>query len=102
MNLKTLRRNLNRLPMAMFRIEKAMNTATKVNSPLSDMPKGSMSGSRMDDNIILLETAKQTYRKLKEEVKRQQDELRPLIDKLDEPLARTAMKMRYLKGYSVR
>jgi DNA-directed RNA polymerase specialized sigma24 family protein len=46
--------------------------------------------------------AKDAYSRLKSELEDMQREVEPIIDRLDRPLQRNAMRMRYIEGRSVR
>lgn len=102
MDLHQMRFLINRLPMARFRMEKAMSTATKTTAPITGMPGGSGISDPVQRGAELLEMARERYRAIREELAELQDETRPLIDALDDPLERTVMQMRYLDGVSAR
>lgn len=102
MNLRRMRYLINRLPMARFRVEKAMSTATKTTAPITGMPAGSGVSDPVQRGTELLEMARERYRAIREELAALQDEAGPLIDALDDPLERTVMQMRYLDGVSAR
>ena len=102
MNLCRMRYLLNRLPMARFRVEKAMSTATKTTASITGMPSGSGISDPVQTGVELLEEAKEAYRTLTHELVQMQVELAPLIDTLEDPLEREIMHFRYLDGLSVR
>lgn len=102
MNLRRMRYLINRLPMARFRVEKAMSTATKTTAPITGMPGGSGISDPVQRGAELLEAARERYRAIREELTEMQQEVRPIIDALDDPLERTVMQMRYLDGVSAR
>lgn len=102
MNLRRMRYLINRLPMARFRVEKAMSTATKTTAPITGMPGGSGISDPVQRRAELLEMARERYRAIQEELKALQEEARPLIHALDDPLEGTVMRMRYLDGVSAR
>lgn len=102
MDLRRMRFLMNRLPMARFRVEKAMAKATKCTAVLSDMPRGGASGDNMDRGVELLERARGSYAALIRELETMRKELEPFIALLDRPLERTVMQLRYIDGMSGR
>lgn len=102
MNLRRMRYLINRLPMARFRVEKAMSTATKSTAPITGMPGGSGVSDPVQRGAELLEIARKKYHEMQRELFDLQYEVKPLIDALDDPLERTVMTMRYLDGVSAR
>lgn len=101
-DLRRMRFLMNRLPMARFRVEKAMAKATKCTAVLTGMPRSGGTGSAMDSSMELLEKARGAYKAIQDELAGMREELSPLIDTLDRPLERTAMRERYIEGRSVR
>ena len=103
MDLRRMRFLMNRLPMARFRVEKAMARATKCTAVLTGMPRGGGAGdSAMDSSMELLEKARGAYAALIAELDQHRQELAPMIDLLDKPLERTVMQLRYIEGMSGR
>lgn len=102
MNLRRMRYLINRLPMARFRVEKAMSTAAKTTAPITGMPGGGGVSDPVQRGVELLEMARERYKAIREELAALQEEARPIIDALDDPLERTVMQMRYLDGVSAR
>lgn len=92
----------NRLPMARFKVEKAMAKATKCTATLTGMPRGGGTGNQVETGAELLDTAKAAYNAIQDELKAMREELAPVIAGLDKPLERTVMHMRYIEGRSVR
>ena len=101
-NLRRMRFLMNRLPMARFRVEKAMAKATKCTATLTGMPRGGGAGSQIESGMELLDAAKAAYQAIQDELDAMREELAPMIAKLDKPLERTVMHMRYMEGRSVR
>lgn len=101
-NLYRMRKLINRLPMAEFRIEQLMSRATKMTATLSNEPRGTVQSDPVADGVVLLEAAKESYHKIETELNGMRKELRPAVDKLEDPLTRTCMKMRYFDGVSAR
>ena len=101
-DLRRMRFLINRLPAARFRVDKAMANATRVTSVLTGMPRGSASDDRMADNVILLDLAKQARDQIATELEDMRKQLGPMIEALDVPLQKSAMRLRYMEGRSVR
>lgn len=103
MDLRRMRFLMNRLPMARFRVEKAMAKATKCTAVLTGMPRsGGSGGCAMDSSMELLEKARGAYAALIAELAEMRQDLAPVIDLLDKPLERTVMQLRYMEGMSGR
>lgn len=92
----------NRLPMARFKVERAMSKATKCTATLTGMPRGGGTGNQVETGAELLDTAKAAYNAIQDELEVMREELAPIIAGLDKPLERTVMHMRYIEGRSVR
>lgn len=101
-NLRRMRFLMNRLPMARFKVEKAMARATKCTATLTGMPRSGGSGNQVETGAELLDIAKAAYNAIQDELAAMREELAPLIAQLDRPLERTVMHMRYIEGRSVR
>lgn len=101
-NLRRMRFLQNRLPMARFKVERAMSKATKCTANLTGMPRSGGMGNQVEDGAELLDTAKAAYKAIQDELKAMREELAPIIAGLDKPLERTVMHMRYIEGRSVR
>ena len=101
-NLRRMRFLMNRLPMARFRVEKAMAKATRCTATLTGMPRGGGAGSQIESGMELLEAAKAAYNAIQDELTAMREELSPIIAQLERPLERTVMHMRYIEGRSVR
>lgn len=102
MDLRRMRHLINRLPMARFRVDKAMSIAAKCTASMTGMPRGGGNGSQVERGAELLEEARAAYAKISEELRLMRMELLPMLEQLDDPLERTVMRMRYIDGYSVR
>ena len=101
-NLRRMRFLMNRLPMARFKVERAMSKATKCTATLTGMPRGGGTGNQVETGAELLDTAKAAYKAIQDELEVMREELAPIIAGLDKPLERTVMHMRYIEGRSVR
>lgn len=101
-NLRRMRFLMNRLPMARFRVERAMSKAAKCTATLTGMPRGGGTGNQVEDGVELLETARAAYKAMQDEVEHMREDLAPVIAGLEKPLERTVMHMRYIEGRSVR
>ena len=102
MNLKRMRYLLNRLPMARFRVERAMARATRTTARLTGLPRGSNLSDPVQEGAELLEEAREAYRDIQRELEALRGELKPLIAALEDPLERQAMELRYLQGLTAR
>ena len=93
---------IDRLPMARFRIDKAMARAAKCTASLSGMPGGGGGGSQVERGVELLEAAREAHAAISQELYDMRLELQPLLETLEDPLQIAAMRMRYIDGLSVR
>lgn len=101
-NLRRMRFLMNRLPMARFKVERAMSKAAKCTATLTGMPRGGGTGNQVETGAELLDTAKAAYKAIQDELEVMREELAPVIAGLEKPLERTVMHMRYIEGRSVR
>lgn len=101
-DLAKMRKLINRLPAARFRVDKAMSKATKTTAILTGMPRGSGGGSQVEEGAMLLMLAREKYESMKAELREMQEALSPIIENMEDPLQRNAMRMRYMEGRSVR
>lgn len=101
-DLVRMRRLINRLPMAQFRVEQLMSRACKMTATLSDEPRGTAQRDAVADGAILLSAARENLNSLSEELGKMRQELRPAVEDIDDPLSRTCMRMRYFDGVSAR
>lgn len=101
-DLRRMRFLINRLPMARFRIDQAAAQATRCTAMLTGMPRGGGNASQVERGAELLEAAREAHAAISAELYGMRQELLPLLETLDDPLAKTAMRMRYIDGCSVR
>lgn len=101
-NFHRMRFLINRLPAARFRVDKAIARATKTTAILTGMPRGSSTGSQVEEGAMLIEYARQALDSITTELEGMRAELTPLIEALESPLQKNAMRMRYIEGHSVR
>ena len=101
-DLRRMRFLQNRLPMARFKVEQAMSKATKCTATLTGMPRSGGTGNQVETGTELLDAAKAAYNAIQDELAAMREELTPVIARLDRPLERTVMHMRYIEGRSVR
>ena len=101
-DLRRMRFLQNRLPMARFKVERAMSKATKCTATLTGMPRSGGTGNQVETGTELLDAAKAAYNAIQDELTAMREELTPVIARLDRPLERTVMHMRYIEGRSVR
>ena len=102
MDLRRMRFLINRLAMARFRVEKAMSQATKCTASLTGMPRGGGVESQVERGLDLRLEAKAALKDIQDELTMMQVQLEPVIDLLTDPLARMAVRLRYIDRYSVR
>lgn len=93
---------IDRLPMARFRIDKAMARAAKCTASLCGMPGGGGGGSQVERGVELLEAAREAHAAISQELYDMRLELQPLLETLEDPLQIAAMRMRYIDGLSAR
>lgn len=99
---RKMRKLINRLPMARFRVDQAKSRATRITPILTGMPHGSGGTSQTEDGAILIMIASEKYESMKAELKELQDTLSPIIEGLQDPLPKNVMRMRYMECRSVR
>lgn len=101
-DLRRMRHLINRLPMARFRIDQAAAQATRCTAQLTGMPRSGGNGSQVENGAILLDAAKEAHAAISNELYDMRLELQPMLEDLADPLEKTAMRMRYIDGCSVR
>ena len=99
---RKMRKLINRLPMARFRVDQAKSRATRVTPVLTGMPRGSGGGSQTEEGAILIMIASEKYESMKAELKKMQDTLSPIIEGISDPLQKNVLRMRYMECRSVR
>lgn len=101
-DLVRMRKLMDRLPVAQFKLDKAMAQATRTTTVLTGMPHGSGEQDRMADKVSLVTIARDRRDAIARELQQMRDELQPVIDALEDPLQRSAMRLRYINGMTVR
>ena len=102
LDLRRMRFLINRLPSARFRVDKAMARATKTTTILTGMPRGSGTGDQTADGAILLQLARESLERIENELSEMRAVLGPMIEDIENPLQKSAMRCRYMDGKSVR
>lgn len=103
MDLKRMRFLLNRLPMARFRVERAMSTATRATAIWGGgMPRGGGLSDPVGRGAEMIAIAREEYQALKKELEELQREAEAVFQRVEDPLQRQFLEMRYLKGMTVR
>lgn len=102
LDLQRMRFLINRLPAARFRVDKAMARATKTTTVLTGMPRGSGSGDQTADGAIMLQLARESLDRIEKELSEMREALGPMIENIESPLQKSAMRLRYMDGKSVR
>jgi DNA-directed RNA polymerase specialized sigma subunit len=100
---RQMRKLINRLPMARLNVDRALARSSRMTAQYSDMPRGgNKTSDPTSEGAVMYIAAKDAYSRLKSELEDMQREVEPIIDRLDRPLQRNAMRMRYIEGRSVR
>lgn len=100
---RKMRKLINRLPMARLNVDRALARSSRMTAQYSDMPRGgNKTSDPTSEGAVMYIAAKDAYSRLKSELENMQREVEPIIDGLDRPLQRNAMRMRYIEGRSVR
>lgn len=102
LDLRRMRFLINRLPAARFRVDKAMARATKTTTILTGMPRGSGTGDQTADGAIMLQLARDALDRIETELAEMRAILGPMIEQIENPLQKSAMRLRYMDGMSVR
>ena len=102
LDLRRMRFLINRLPAARFRVDKAMARATKTTTILTGMPRGSGTGDQTADGAIMLQLAREALDRIETELAEMRAILGPMIEQIENPLQKSAMRLRYMDGMSVR
>ena len=102
LDLRRMRFLINRLPAARFRVDKAMARATKTTTVLTGMPRGSGTGDQTADGAIMLQLARDALDRIETELADMRAILGPMIEQIENPLQKSAMRLRYMDGMSVR
>jgi RNA polymerase sigma factor (sigma-70 family) len=97
-----MRKLINRIPMARFRLDKAISRATKVTTVLTGMPRGSGGGSQTEEGALLVMLAREKYDTMQAELNELQARLSPYIKNMDDALQKNVLRMRYIECRSVR
>ena len=89
---------IKKCPRMEWEVEKKMAAATRITSCVTGMPRGGK-GNRGEDAIIALSDVEDAYKEILDELKAMRKELAPLIDNLEDPDEKAAMRMRYIQGH---
>ncbi len=99
---RKMRKLINRLPMARFRVDQAKSRATRITPILTGMPHGSGGTSQTEEGAILIMIASEKYETMKAELAEMQETLSPIIEGIEDPLQKNVLRMRYMECRSVR
>lgn len=100
-NLYRMRMLMNRKTInILWKIEQEEARATKITTTLTGMPRGGGQHDQVADGAIKLAELKEEYSELIDELTAMREELKPLIDTLENIDLRVVMRLRYIKGYS--
>lgn len=89
---------IRKCPRMEWEVEKKMAAATRITSCVTGMPRGGKP-NRGEDAMIALSDVEDAYHEILEELKTMRDELAPMIDQLEDPDEKAAMRMRYMQGH---
>ena len=95
-----MRELIRQVPRQCFEIQKALSAAVGGTAQISDMPRWSSSGDKLERDVISLSELRDAYAEAVDELERMRAELRPCINALDDPSERAVMRLRYMCGYS--
>ena len=99
---RKMRKLINRLPMARFRVDQAKSRATRITPILTGMPHGSGGTSQTEEGAILIMIASEKHETMKAELSEMQETLSPIIEGIEDPLQKNVLRMRYMECRSVR
>jgi len=101
MNLRRMRILINRYPRACFNVDRAVSRAQKCTAQITGMPGGG-TGRTIADGVETIMQAEEVRDRIAAELADMRAELSPMLDALEDPLEKTAMRMRYMDGMSAR
>lgn len=101
MDFDRMRYLINRLPMARYRVDIAMAEATNVSPSFSGMPGVSGNTGKLENSVIRLQETKAAYSAIRDELAVMKSSLRSMLDRMDNPLQKNVIRMRYLEGKRV-
>ena len=100
--LARMRYLINREPAARFRVERTMARATRCTAMITGLPGGKACGSMVERGAEDLALAKNALRLIREELAARRKVLQGYIERLESPLQRTVMELRYMDGHRAR
>ena len=83
-----------------WRLQRAEAKATKITSSISGMPHGSGVHSQVEDGAIRISEIRDLYSGVIAELEEARNELKPLINELENPDEVACLRLRYLDGHS--
>ena len=98
-NLYRMRQLMNRRSTRiLWEIEKEQARATKITTVLTGMPRSGGNHDQVQDGAVKLVELKEAYGELMMELDQMREELKPLIDTIENEDLRAAMRLRYING----
>lgn len=88
---------INNCPRLKWDVERKEANATKITTNLTGMPHGG--NSTREDTYIALSEVREAYHEVYTELEEMRKALAPLIDGLESPHERGAMRLRYMEGH---
>lgn len=100
--LRRIPQEVDRLQNVRWKVMKARSAAERITPALDDMPHGSGGfHSRVEDGAIRIDEITSAYREALEELNGMRSELESLIVRLDDPVYKAILRLRYLYGYTI-
>jgi len=98
-NLYRMRVLMGRMTVKMWwKIEQEKARAEKITTILTGMPRGGAGHDQVADGAVTLVELKEAYGEAINDLERMREELKPLIETIDNVDLRGAMYLRYIKG----
>lgn len=100
-NLFRMRMMMGRMTIKMqWKLEQEQARATKITTVLTGMPRGGKGSDQVAEGAIKISELKEALSETMAELEQMREELKPLINTLDNVDLRVAMHLRYIKGCS--
>jgi len=100
-NLDQMRQLIKKTVNVQWKIEQEEAAATKVTTVLTGMPRAAGNHNQVEDGAIKITELKEEYGAVLDELERMREELKPMIDTLDDVNQRASMRMRYIRGHTM-
>ena len=100
-NLRRMRTLISYERRLKFRYQKKLSSATRITSKWTGLPHATDNHSQVETGAIELSEVEDAYHEILEELKTMREELKPLIQTLDNPDDIAVMRLRYIDGYDL-